>query len=278
MLTIGRHHELEVVRITSQGLMLGDGEEEVLLPQGQAPRNPEIGQHLRVFVYADSDDEPIATTTEPYGVLDDILVLECVDINDHGVFLDWGLPKDLFCPWARQHERIKVGERHVVRIQADERVRRLVATARIADDFSDSPPRLQPGDAVVATVYAYHPLGARVAVNGRHAGMLYADDTPTKPELGERLDAYVRFVRDDGRIDVSLKRPGRAGALDDNATLIAALNEHDGFLPLHDKSPPEEIAALLGMSKKAFKRAAGALYRFRAVTLDADGIRLVPKG
>lgn len=279
MIQIGRLQTLRVLRETPHGVYLGDDDGDVLLPRAQVPRGTDPGHELEVFVHTDSEDQPIATTRMPVAVVGQLACMTVVDATDHGVFLDWGLPKDLFSPWRLQHDRMEVGRRYVVKVLLDERTNRVIAASKIARYLDFDHVKLDTGDEVEVMVYGFNDLGAQVVVDGKHMGMLYADPHTDRPEVGQTLRAWVVRVREDGRVDVGLRKVGRRAAVDDQGALVAALLDNDGFLPVHDRSSPEEIRALLGLSKKAFKKAAGGLYRRQQITIEADGIRLVaPKG
>lgn len=272
---IGRYNTLEVLRVAEPGLYLGAVEEQVLLPNKYVPEGIEIGDVLRVFVYTDSEDRPVATTLEPKAVVGDFAFLEVVDLSEHGAFLDWGLEKDLFAPFNAQHREPRVGERLVFAVSLDERTGRVRASSRLRTYLDYDVSAVEAGDEVTLLVYGKNELGTLVIVDGQHPGIVYDNETFRKLSLGERLQGFVKEVREDNKLDIRLQRIGREAIGDATATLLEALRSAGGFLPLHDKSPPEAIRAKLEMSKKAFKRALGGLYKARRVELLPDGVKLL---
>lgn len=256
------------------GWLLGDADDSVLLPNRKAPRELSIGQSLRVFVYTDSEDRPVATTEEPLAVVGDFALLEVVDVSRHGAFCAWGLDKDLIVPTKEQHEPLKIGEKVVVAVVLD-RDERVMGAARLARFFDKRVRHLKVGQAVRFLVYGQSERGIRVVVEGRHSGMLFRDETFARLDVGDTGRAWITEVRPDGRLDLSLRAPGRSAADDARSVVIAALKAGDGFLALHDGSSPKQIAERLGISKKAFKRAVGGLYKQRKVELTPDGVRWI---
>ncbi|NOY91430.1 MAG: GntR family transcriptional regulator [Deltaproteobacteria bacterium] len=275
---IGRYSTLEVMREAEAGVYLGRDGEELLLPNRVVPEGIELGQTLRVFVYKDSEDRPIATTKEPKAVVGDFALLEVVDLSPHGAFLDWGLDKDLFAPFKEQHRRLVLGERLVFAVSLDERTDRVIASSQLRTFFDYDVSEVQADDEVELLVYDHNELGALVVVDGRHTGLVYRGEASRELRVGDELSGYVKLVRPDNKLDIRLQRTGRDAIDDATQALLDALREAGGFLPLHDKSPPEEIRARLSLSKKAFKRALGGLYKARRVELRPDGVKLRDEG
>lgn len=275
MIEIGQTQEMQVLRKVHNGLRLGTEEDNILLPKLYAPRDAEVGDWVEVFVYTDSEDLPIATTLKPYGQVGDIVCLKVVDITPHGAFLDWGLPKDLLVPFARQHRPLQLNDRVVVGIGLHESTGRVIASSTLRGYFDDDVSRLSQGDRVRLMVYSFNDLGALVVVNGRHAGLIFRDRIYRRLMYGEELEGYILQVRDDRRLDITLQRIGRGGNDDAEQVILDALHAGDGWLALHDKSPPDAIRRKLQMSKKAFKRAVGSLFRRRTIKLVDQGIQLV---
>lgn len=274
---IGRINRLTAARRAPPGVYLESEGREVLLPNRFVPQGLELGSELEVFVYTDSDDRPVATTQKPLATVGDFACLRVIDVSRHGAFLDWGLDKDLFVPLAEQESRLAKGDLVVVAVCLDEQTQRVMASSRLAQFFDPDPSELHVGAPVELLVYRCTELGAQVLVNDRHSGLVYRSDMFQPLTVGERRRGYVQRLRDDGKLDISLRAPGVAGRDDDTQTLERALDQSGGFLPLSDDSPPEVIARALGMSKKAFKRAAGNLYRQRRVHLSPQGIRWVDR-
>jgi len=275
-IALGSHHTLSVLRRTRLGLHLGANGEEILLPTRHVPPGVEVGDDIRVFVHADSDDTPIATTQTPLATVGDFACLRVVDVSEHGAFLDWGLEKDLFVPFKMQHRRMVRGERHVVAVYLDERSNRVVASGRLGPFFDYDLSSMTPGRAVSVMVYDFTDRGALVIVDRRYSGMLYANETFEKLRVGDETTAYVRRVRADNKLDLACRLSGRDGFVAAQETILARLHADGGVLALNDKSSPEEIAAALAMSKKAFKKAVGGLYKARKIELTDTGVRLLP--
>jgi predicted RNA-binding protein (virulence factor B family) len=283
MAEIGTWARLKVLRDRSPGFFLDAGElGEILLPGREAPEGTVPGDEIDVFLYHDSEDCPVATTSAPKAVVGEFAYLEVVALTPVGAFLNWGLPKDLLVPFREQKTKvpIEVGRSYVVRIARDEETGRIIASTRLARYLNLEPAAYRPGDEVDLMIYGLTDLGTKAIVNGRHTGLLFASDTFRRLFVGERTRGYVVQVREgDGKIDLSLYPPGRDRIEALAEEIIFELETHRGFLGLHDKSPPERISATFGVSKKAFKQATGQLFRQRRITLEADGIRLVePQG
>jgi uncharacterized protein len=277
MIEIGKTNRLVAARRAPPGVYLESEGREVLLPNRFVPENLVLGSELDVFVYTDSSDRPVATTQKPLAEVGEFAFLHVIDVTQHGAFLDWGLDKDLFAPLPEQEGRLQKGDAAVVAVCLDEHTQRVMASTRLAQFFDPDTAELAAGTQVDLLVYRRTELGAQVIVEGRYAGLVYASETFGPLEVGARTRGYVQRVREDGKLDVSLRPPGAAGRDGDTQALLRAIDANGGSLPLHDGSSPEEIARLLKMSKKAFKRASGNLYRQRMVRLTPEGIqRLSP--
>lgn len=274
---IGRYNTLTVLREADAGLYLGSVDEEVLLPGKLVPDGAVVGSKLTVFVYTDSEDRPVATTQTPRAVVGDFALLEVIDISPHGAFLDWGLDKDLFAPFGQQMRHLEVGDRRVFAVSLDERSNRVIASNQLRTFFDYDVSDVQTDDEVSLLVYDENALGALVVVDGRHTGLVYRAETGRPLRIGDELRGYVKLVRSDNKLDIRLTRTGPAAIDDATQVLLDALIESGGTLPLHDKSPPEEIQSRLGLSKKAFKRALGGLYKARRVELLPDGVKLLDR-
>lgn len=276
MIEIGRHNTLPVLRIEERGALLGTHDGWAILPRREFPEDLEPGQSLRVFVYTVADGVLMATLLEPMVTVGAFALLEAADVNEHGAFMDWGLPKDLFVPFGNQYTPMEKGRSYVVGVRVHEHTQRLVGASLLSGMFDDDVSRLAPGDAVDLLVYGENERGVQVIVNQRHAGLIYHDQAFRRLRPGDQAQGWIATVRDDHRLDITLRRPGRAG-LDDACTrILEALDAAGGELPLHDKSRPERIARTLQMSKKVFKQAVGRLYRNRRIELIEGGIRKLP--
>jgi uncharacterized protein len=274
MIEIGKTNRLTIARRAPPGLYLARDGQEVLLPNRFVPEPFEIGAELEVFVYTDSSDRPVATTQKPLAEVGQFACLTVIDVSPHGAFLDWGLDKDLFAPLPEQEGRLNKGDRVVVAVCLDEHTQRVMASSRLGQFLEPPAAPPAPGAPVELLVCRQTELGAQVIVDDRHAGLVYASETFAPLAVGDRVTGYVRRLRDDGKLDVSLRAPGAAGRDEDTRALLRALEASGGHLPLHDDSPPEAITQRLGMSKKAFKRAVGNLYRQRLVRIEPSGVRL----
>lgn len=275
MIQIGRYQELPVAKTVGFGLYIGDPDDAILLPKKWAPEGALVGDRVRVFVYHDSEDRPIATTMRPRAALGEMAAMRVVDVTAHGAFVDWGLEKDLFVPSAEMESRMEVDSVHVVAVDLDERTGRLIGSTRLGPRFDREVGHLEPGREVSLVVYGGNDAGAQVVVDGRYRGLVYRDAGGAELRRGQETTGYVDRVRDDGKVDVSLRKRGRAAQLEAQDVVLAALRESaDGYLALHDKSAPAEIESALGMSKKLFKAAIGGLKKQGLVDLEPAGIRL----
>jgi predicted RNA-binding protein (virulence factor B family) len=249
---------------------------EILLPGKYLPTDAVAGGSIEVFVYRDSEDRLVATTTMPHAMVGEFAHLRVVSFRPGvGAFLDWGLEKDLLLPLRELATPVRPGDLVLVRVALDERSDRIVASGRLNRWLNLTPPAYAEGQAVKLIVESETPLGYKAIINHAHTGLLYRAELGSALTIGQPLDGFIRAVRPDGKIDLGLDPAGhrRLGPLGEQ--IIAALQAAGGYLPYHDGSAPEEIRAALGMSKKAFKQAVGGLYREKRVRLEADGIRLV---
>ncbi len=273
MLKTGNYNHLAITRITPSGAVFKTDEGDVLLPLRLVPEGAEAGTVLEVFVYVDSEERLTATTKKPRAVVGDFAILKVLETTTVGSFLDWGLEKDLLLPFGEQTEPVRRGDQVLVRIYLHS-TGRIVATTKLDKFILPVDNSLAAGDEVDLLVYAYTDLGAKVIINNSFGGLLFHTELAIKPKCGERLRGYVKNIRDDGKVDVTLRIGGAQEAFNDRETILAALAAHNGFLLLTDKSSPEAIAELLRMSKKSFKKAVGGLYKESLISMPQDGIRL----
>ncbi len=275
MLTIGEYHILKIDRDTEPGLFLKDHEgNEVLLPNKYKPETYELEDEIEVFVYLDHEERPVATTLKPFIKLDEFGYLKCVEVSDIGAFLDWGLEKHLFVPFKEQVTKMRKGDRYLVFCYLDELTGRLVASSKTNAFLDNSELTVEPFEEVDLIVSNPTELGWNVIVNQLHQGLLYKDDVFQKLHTGDRLKGFVKKTRPDGKIDITLQRPGYRSIEPNAQELLTTLELKGGFLKLTDKSSPEEIQEQLQMSKKSFKRALGNLYKQRLVDIKDTGIYL----
>lgn len=275
MIEIGKFHELAVLRATEEGLALdgGDGA-EILLPRKFAPAEAAPGSRLRVFVLRDSDGRLLATTQAPRALLGEFACLLVKTVTEHGAFLDWGLDKDLFVPFKEQKHRMVEGQRYVVRVCVDDKTGRLVGSSRLERHLSYDAAGLEMGKKVELLVYDFTDLGILCVVDRRHYGMLYRSETFELLEAGQLRTGYIKKVREDGKLDVSLRPQGYDAALEAMPAIMEALKRAGGSLPYNAKTDADEIARVFGMSRKVFKKAVGGLYKDRKIVVTDSGIRL----
>lgn len=280
MAHLGKRNSLVVVREAPPGLYLDGGTDgEILLPGKYIPREGAApGDKLEVFVYRDSEDRLVATTETPIVTVGECASLRVVSGKAGvGAFLDWGLEKDLLLPLREMTRELRPKDWVIVLVTLDAKSDRIMATARLNRWLDQTPPRYVAGQAVKLLIEAETPLGFRAIVNHAHHGLLYHTDLARPLRIGEVVDGYVREVRSDGKIDLSLDPAGYRRIAPLTEQIIEALKAAGGRLPFHDNSPPEEIRAKFHTSKKAFKQAIGALYREKKIRIEDQGIRLVRK-
>jgi predicted RNA-binding protein (virulence factor B family) len=273
MLNIGNFNQLPISKITAAGALFKTSEGDALLPLRLLPKGAEVGTVLNVFVYVDSEERLTATTKRPRAVVGDFALLKVIETTTVGSFLDWGLEKDLLLPFGEQNDPVRRGDQVLVRIYLHTSGR-VAATTKLDKFIIPADDSLKEGQEVALLVYAYTDLGAKVIINNCFGGLLFHTELVIKPKCGEHLCGYVKKIRDDGKVDVTLRQGGAQEAFKDRETLLAALKKHDGFLSLTDKSSPESIALLVRLSKKSFKKAVGGLYKEGAITMHPEGIRL----
>lgn len=278
MLEIGRINKLTALRQTSVGFFLGhpdDDRDDVLLPNKYVPDSLREFDEIDVFIYTDSEDRPIATTLTPHILRDEFAPLPVVAVSNVGAFLNWGLEKDLLVPFREQAKPMRVGEWYVVFMYLDEDTGRLVASTKINRFLDPDVSRLREGDAVDLLAYERTDLGYNVIINDQYRGLLYHNELFRPIQIGDRMPGYVKTIRDDDRVDVSLQQTGLDHIETNARRVLEALQQHNGFLPLTDSSDPQQIYKLLEMSKKTFKRAVGTLYKDRRIDIRTDGIALL---
>ncbi len=269
---IGRYNQLRVRRLTRSGATLTDGELDVLLAKRWVPEDLDVGDSIEVFVFTDAEGVPLATTQRPRACVGECAFLTVNDVTQHGAFLDWGLDKDLFVPFAEQQGQMRRGGKYVVIVRLDDRGERIIGSARLSRNLQANANDFEVGQAVSLLVSRHTELGVQVIVDHRCLGLVYKDDIVSELVIGQSLPGFVRTVRADGKLDIALRATGSAGRDQDVQRLERALEAAGGELLLTDKSSPEEIARLTNMSKKAFKRAVGNLYRARKIELSERGI------
>ncbi len=241
----------------------------------ELPPKSKPGKEFTVFVYNDSKESLKATRQTPLAKLNDFAVLTVKEVKPWGAFLEWGIQKDLFLPQREQNSPVRELQKIIIRVIMDHEQTGLIATSKLDSHFKYDTSGLNNGDDVEMLVFASTKLGYPVVVNNSYRGMLYRNEVFTTLEIGEKVTGIIKNIREDGRLDCSLQQVGFVPAMEDaRETILKTLKSFNGFLPLHDKSSPDEIASILAMSKKNFKRALGILYKERIVRIDKDGISL----
>ncbi len=275
MIIIGKYNELRVERLVNFGLYLKEGDEEVLLPAKYVPKNSKPGDKISVFIYTDSEDRLIATTLTPKAALDDYAYLRVKDVNRFGAFLDWGLEKDLFVPFREQKIRMSQGESYIVRLCLDTKTNRLFATTKIQKYLKSNPVDLKENLEVNLLIYRQTDLGMMAIIDNKYSGMLYAEEIREEVRVGDSRIGYIKNIRDDKKIDLSLKPLGYKAVIDSKPDVMDLLEKAGGFLPYNDKSSPRDIEETFRMSKKMFKKVIGGLYKEGRISIGEKGIRLV---
>lgn len=277
MAVIGQRNRLTILYETDSGYYL-DGEElgEILLPGKYIPRGSRPGEIVDVFLYRDSEDRLVATTEYPLAMVGQFASLRVVGMNPRvGCFLDWGLAKDLLLPIREQKEGLEMGYWVVVAVLLDQQTDRLVASARISRHLDLTPPNYHEGEEVELLIIGATDLGFKAIVNNAHTGLLYRAEVAGELKMGQKMNGYIRAVREDGKIDLGLDRAGHRRITDYQGDIIESLEAAGGAMEYDDKSTPEEIREVFGMSKKAFKQAIGTLFKARRIMIANGGIRLV---
>ena len=272
---LGKYNQLEVVKQVDFGVYLNGGDDgEILLPSRYVPEGCKPGDMLNVFIYLDNEERLIATTLQPKVQVGEFACLEVAWVNEYGAFLDWGLMKDLFVPFREQKQKMQKGYRYVVHAHVDEDSYRIMASAKVERYLSKEMPPYQPGEEVEVMVWQRTDLGYKVIVDNQFSGLVYQREIFKALEPGMKMSAYIRQVREDGKIDLTLQKDGLQKVGDFAEVLLQYIKDHDGYTPLNDKSAAEDIYDAFEVSKKTFKKAVGDLYKKRLIVLVEDGIRL----
>lgn len=276
MVEIGKYNTLKIVKDLDFGVYLDGGDDlEILLPARYVPRNVKPGDEVEVFIYHDNEGRIIATTAKPLAIVGEFQWMECKSVNDMGAFLEWGLMKDLLVPFREQKMPMREGKWYLVYVHLDHVTKRIVASARVDKFLDNVPPVYEFNQEVNLLVADETEIGYKVIINNLHWGLVYHNEIYRRLERGEHLKGYIKEVREDEKIDVSLTRLGYEKVEGIAGIILDALKVQNGFLPVHDKSPAEEIYSLFGCSKKSFKQAIGALYKKKLISIEPAGIRLI---
>lgn len=272
---LGDYNRMTVVKTVDFGVYLDGGEEgEVLLPARYVPDGCKEGDELEVFVYLDNEERLVATTQTPLAKVGDFACLEVSWVNEYGAFLNWGLMKDLFCPFREQKMKMEKGKSYIVHVHIDNESHRIVASAKVERYFDPSFPPYRYGDEVGLLVWQKTDLGFKVIVDNRYAGLVYSNQIFREIRTGDRMKGYIEAVREDGKIDVMLQPTGWRMTKETADVLLDYLETHQGVCRLTDKSPAEDIYQAFQVSKKSYKKAIGDLYKRRLITIEEDCIKL----
>lgn len=273
---LGDDNRLVILREVEFGLYLDGGDEgEILLPKRFVPAHYTIGDALDVFVYLDQDERLVATTETPLAKVGEFAFLSCSWVNEYGAFLNWGLMKDLFCPFREQKKRMEIGHQYLVYVYVDEESYRIVSSEKVERFLSSDKPSYKSGEEVDILVWQKTDLGFKVIIGNRYGGLIYNNQIFRPVHTGDRLKAYISMVREDGKIDVTLQPFGQKQTESFAEELLQYLRSHGGYCELGDKSDAELIKQRFHVSKKTYKKAVGDLYKRRLISIQPDGIRLV---
>lgn len=274
MSEIGKMNTLLVTRASDFGVYLDAGElGEVLLPNRYVSEDMKPGAMVEVFIMLDSEDRYVATTDTPLGMVGEFVPLKVVAVTDFGAFMGWGMLKDLLVPFREQQMPMCVGDTFVVYIYVDEVSQRLVGSTKIEKFIDMTGARYDQGEKVDLLVYANTELGYKAIINGTHEGLIFHHEALEPLARGQRIEGFVNQRRGDGKFSLCLRKPGREKVVALTERILAHLNQNAGFMPITDKSPPAEIYALFGVSKKTYKQAIGALYKKRLITFENNGTK-----
>ncbi len=273
---IGQFNTLKIDRDTQVGLFLTNGKEDVLLPNKYVPKVFEIGEEITVFVYLDHEERPVATTLVPYIFLDEFALLRVNYINQIGAFMDWGMEKDILVPFKEQARPMEKGKRYLVYLYMDEKTNRLVASSKTNQFLDNENITVEKGEEVDLIISHITDIGINVIINQKHKGLVYKDEVyDDSIRTGDKMKGYIKTIRPDGKIDVSLHKQGFENIEPNSEIILNELRASRGFLRLNDNSNPEDIKTVLKMSKKTFKKAIGHLYKEKLIEIKDDGIYLI---
>ena len=276
LIELGNYNTLEILRDTSVGLFLGDGEgTEVLLPNKYVPEIYEIGDELTVFCYLDHEERPVTTNIKPYIIRNTFNLLRVAEVNNIGAFMDWGLEKHLLVPFSEQRTTMQTGQSYVVYCYLDDKTQRLVASNKLDKFIDNEVLTVNNWEEVDLIVTRLTDLGWEVIINNKHKGLVYLNEIFKKLSVGDQMKGYVKAIREDNKIDVSLEPIGYKSVEPAANLIFEHLTKAGGFLPFHDKSHPDDIKYAFELSKKNFKKGIGTLYRERKIDIKEDGIYLI---
>ena len=278
MAQIGKINKLTIKRKLDDGAYLdGDLSGDILLSKRDVPKNCQPGDEVEVFVYADKEERLRATTRKPYATVGEFAKLRVVANSPSGSYLDWGMQKDLLVPKSEQLTRMEEGKSYIVFVFLDLKTYRIAASSKLEKFLSLKPPNYNEGEEVDLIVYESSDLGYKVFVNNAHEGILYKNEVFKKLFIGQQMKGYIKKIREDLKIDLNLQKPGYQAVDGISQAILNSIKDHGGRVLITDKSPPEDIYSLFGVSKKTFKKAIGALYKKRLITIDTNSIKLAKR-
>lgn len=274
--SLGQYNLLRVIKKVDFGLYLDGGKYgDILLPRQYADANTAIGDSIEVFIHLDSEDRIVATTLKPKAVVGECAYLKVVQVNHIGAFMDWGLPKDLLVPFNQQQKPMQKGYSYAVYVYVDESTDRIAASSRLEDFIGDAPDQLRPDQAVELMIYAKSDLGFKAVIDGRYLGQLFENEVFRPLHYGEKLTGFIKRVRTDGKIDLILQQATSLTRSSLAESILKHLSDNNGVSTLTDKSPPDRIYSTFGVSKAAYKKALGTLYKSRQIKIEKHQITLV---
>lgn len=281
IIKLGEYNTLRIKELAKRegfgevfGIYLDGGDEgEILMPQKYVPEGVNPGENITAFIYLDQDERLIATTEKPFAKVNDFAYLKCSWVNEYGAFLDWGLTKDIFCPFREQKRKMEIGESYIVHIHIDDESYRIIASAKIERYFYDDA-KYKQGDAVDLLIWQKTDLGFKAIIDNKYPGLIYEDQVFKYIHTGDKLNGFISCMRPDGKIDVTLQQTGQAGALSFADELLQYLKENDGACNLGDKSDADDIYRQFHVSKKVFKKAVGDLYKKHLIAIQPTSIKL----
>ncbi len=278
MAKVGRMNRLKVVNLLDFGAFLDGGLlDDILMPRRFVPEGCAIGDELDVFVYLDSDGVPIATTLRPKVQVGQFAALKVTDTNRVGAFLDWNMPKELLVPFSEQKDRMVKDQFYMVYVYQEKESYRIVGSSKISKFLSTVPHQYKNGQPVSLMICDKTDIGYTVIIEGKYMGVLFEQDIIEPVRLGMKLDGFIKRVRPDAKLDVCLKKPGfdKSAISDLGLKILSQLEENNGFLPFNDRTAPDVVKKVFGVSKRSFKMALGGLYKQRLISLQNDGVRLL---
>ncbi len=275
MAAIGTVNELEVIKEVDFGIYLDGAQHgEILMPKRYVPQGCKVGDRIEAFIYLDSEDRLVATTERPIAMVGEFAKLKVIAVTRIGAFLDWGLPKDLLVPFREQQQKMEEGKSYLVYIYLDDESQRIAGTSKLDKCLDNIPIDYEEGEEVDLIIAGQTELGYKAIIDNSHWGMLFKNEVFQTLKIGQKIKGYIKHIREDEKIDLSLEKAGYEKIDPITESILNKLAANNGFLPLNDKTDPDTISETFQISKKNFKKAIGALYKQRIISIDEDGIRM----